>query len=201
MLLLLAAMTAATAATDVPPGVPKPTPPPGVVTAIVGVPPEVLLANPDPTPAIVEMLKRDEGLRLKLYRDSRRNWTVGYGRNMDARGISESEALYLLQNDIRACQVELDVHLKWWRLLSAPRQLAMLSLCYNLGIYGLKDFKGALAAMETGRYPEAARLFLHSKWAKQVGHRAHRITELIDPDRPALPKRPSGARRHGPNQR
>lgn len=198
MFLLVAAMTAATAAPDAPLGAqfPKPTPPPGIVTAAIEVPPDILLANPDPPPAIVEILKRDEGLRLKLYRDTDRNWSVGYGRNMTARGISESEALYLLQNDIRACQDDLDAHLAWWRLLTAPRQMAMLSLCYNLGIYGLKDFKAALKAMETGRYRDAARQFLHSKWAKQVGRRAHRITQLIDPER--LPeKRPSTARRHG----
>jgi lysozyme len=172
MLLLVAAMTATAA---------LPVPPPANPTAVIAVPSAVLLAKPDPDPAIIKMLQEDEGLRLKLYRDSRRNWTVGYGRNIGARGISEPEALYLLGNDIRACQVELDTHLPWWRLLSTPRQMAMLSLCYNLGIYGLKDFKAALKAMETGKYQDAARQFLRSRWAKQVGSRARRITELIDP--------------------
>lgn len=190
ILLLLAAMTTATAATHERP-VPKPTPPPGGVTAVIVVPPAVLLAQPDPPPGLVEMLQRDEGLRLKLYRDSRRNWTVGYGRNITGRGITEAEALYLLQNDIRACQLELDTHLAWWRLLNTQRQMAMLSLCYNLGIYGLQGFKAALKAMEAGKYRDAARQFLHSKWAKQVGPRAGRIAALIDPDRavPAPPER------------
>jgi lysozyme len=184
-LLLLAAMTAATATAGAPP--------PGVMTATVTVSPDVLLANPDPPAAIVEMLKRDEGLRLKLYRDHDRVWTVGYGRNMSARGLSEAEALYLLQNDIRACQLELDTNLRWWRLLNAPRQAAMVSLCYNLGIYGLLDFRAALRAMEAGKYKDAARQFLHSKWAKQVGKRARRITDLIDGSGPPE-KRPSAAR-------
>jgi lysozyme len=195
MFFLLAAMTAATA---------DPAPPPGVVTATVNLAPEVLLANSDPSPAIVQMLQRDEGLRLKLYRDHDRVWSVGYGRNMTARGISEAEALYLLQNDIRACQGDLDAHLAWWRLLNAPRQAAMVSLCYNLGIFGLKDFKGALAAMETGKYRDAARLFLHSKWARQVGHRAQRITDLIYPPNPHPgPSPPSGSwgRRRGGDRR
>jgi lysozyme len=163
------------------------------MTVAIDLPPEALLAKVDPPPAIVEMLKRDEGLRLKLYRDHDRNWTIGYGRNITARGLSESEALYLLQNDIAACQGDLDAHLPWWRLLSAPRQMAMLSLCYNLGIFGLKDFKAALRAMEAGKYKDAARQFLHSKWAKQVGHRARRITDLIANDGP-LEKRPSSTR-------
>lgn len=159
----------------------------------IDLPPEALLAKADPPPAIVEMLKRDEGLRLKLYRDGDRNWSIGYGRNMTARGLSEAEAMFLLQNDIRACQLELDAHLPWWRLLSAPRQMAMLSLCYNLGIFGLKDFRAALKAMEAGKYKDAAQQFLHSKWAKQVGRRAKRITDLIDPA-PLPEKRPPARR-------
>jgi lysozyme len=145
-------------------------------------PPELLLANLSPPSAIVQTLQRDEGLRLKLFRDTRGNWLIGYGRNLKSRGISGDEAMILLQNDILACQDDLDKHLPWWRRLSDLRQMAMLSLCYNLGIYGLKDFKAALKSMEAGRYREAARQFMASKWARQVGHRARRITHIIEHD-------------------
>lgn len=172
---------------DLPPSVPiaNPSPPPLCAASpsaavAVDVPPSVLLANPSPPPGIIEMLKRDEGLRLKSYRDSRGNWTVGFGRNLTGRGISEKEALHLLQNDIVACQDELDAHLAWWRLLSAPRQLVMLGLCYNLGIYGLKDFKDALGSMESGDYKNAAKHFMDSRWAKQVGKRARQLSRMIE---------------------
>jgi lysozyme len=180
MLLLVAAMTAATTAV---PAAPDANP---TAVAVVTVPPEILVAKPDPDPAmkaLVEMLMRDEGLRLKLYRDSKGIFTVGYGRNMRDRGITQSEALYLLNNDIAACQGELDGNVAWWRLLNAQRQMAMLSLCINLGIYGLLDFKGTLKAMEAGHYGQAALRLLDSKWAGQVGHRAQRIAKLIDPER------------------
>lgn len=147
-------------------------------------PPSFLLANIEPPPGIVQMLQHDEGLRLKLYRDNRGNWSVGYGRNIGANGIRPSEAMLMLQNDILACQSDLDAHMAWWRLLSVPRQLAMLSLCYNLGIYGLKDFKAALKAMESGHYADAARQFMNSRWAKQTKERAGRITYLIEHDAP-----------------
>ena len=147
-------------------------------------PPSLLLANLSPPASIVETLQRDEGLRLKLYRDTTGNWLIGYGRNLKGRGISSDEAMMLLRNDILACQGDLDKHLAWWRGLSDLRQMAMLSLCYNIGIYGLKEFKVALQAMRTGRYQEAARHLMASRWAKQVGQRARRITYLIEHDRP-----------------
>lgn len=148
--------------------------------AVVPIAPEALLAKPNPEPSIERMLQDDEGLRLKLYRDGNRNWSIGYGRNMSARGLTQAEALYLLQNDIKTCQGDLDVHLRWWRLLNAPRQAAMLSFCYNLGIHGLKAFKIAVKHMEAGRYKDAATNFLDSRWARQVGKRAKRITYLIE---------------------
>ena len=153
---------------------------PAHAAVVVPISPDVLLAKQDPEPAIVEMLQRDEGLRLRLYRDRDRNWSIGYGRNMTARGLTAEEALYLLQNDIRTCQGDLDVHLRWWRLLNPPRQAAMLSLCYNLGIMGLKAFRVAVKHMENGRYKDAARNFLASRWARQVGRRAKRITYIIE---------------------
>jgi lysozyme len=145
-------------------------------------PPELLLAKLSPPPAIVERLQRDESLRLKLYRDTQGNWLIGYGRNLKSRGISGDEAMMLMQNDILACQDDLDKHLTWWRRLSDLRQMAMLSLCYNLGIYGLKQFQAALTLMQAGRYREAAREFMQSKWARQVGYRARRITHIIEHD-------------------
>lgn len=128
----------------------------------------------------MEMLQRDEGLRLKTYRDSRGNWTVGFGRNLSGRGISEKEALHLLQNDIVACQTELDEYLAWWKLLSAPRQIVMIGMCYNLGIHGLREFKNALASMESGDYPAAAKHFMDSLWARQVGKRARQLSRMIE---------------------
>ena len=47
-----------------------------------------------------EQLIRHEGLRLKPYRCTANKLTIGVGRNLDDVGISEDEALILLENDI-----------------------------------------------------------------------------------------------------
>ena len=49
---------------------------------------------------VIESLIRDEGLELKPYRDSVGKLTIGIGRNLDDKGISESEARMLLANDV-----------------------------------------------------------------------------------------------------
>uniref|UniRef100_UPI00398051FD glycoside hydrolase family protein n=1 Tax=Salmonella sp. s60093 TaxID=3159721 RepID=UPI00398051FD len=49
---------------------------------------------------LLDELRRDEGLRLKPYRESVGVLTIGYGRNLEANGITEREAGFLLRNDI-----------------------------------------------------------------------------------------------------
>jgi lysozyme len=124
-------------------------------------------------------LERDEGLRLKPYLDSVGVLTIGIGRNLQDVGITKAEAYMLLGADIdTACGV-LDRNLPWWRDLSEARQRAVVNMCFNLGITRLLGFSKALAALKAGQYEEAARQFLDSRWATQVGQRAQRIAELI----------------------
>jgi len=46
------------------------------------------------------LLQSDEGLRLKPYHCTAGKLTIGYGRNLEDRGITEAEAEYLLENDV-----------------------------------------------------------------------------------------------------
>ena len=48
-----------------------------------------------------------------------------------------------------------------------------------LGVRGLLKFGRTLDAAERGNYEEAARQMLASKWAGQVGQRAHRLAAMM----------------------
>lgn len=126
-----------------------------------------------------EDLIRDEGLRLKPYRDTVGKLTIGVGRNLDDRGISEDEARQILRNDIALCEAELDIHIPWWTHLTGDRQRALLNMCFNLGWPRLSGFKEMLIYLQAGSYARAASEALDSKWARQVGDRALRISKLI----------------------
>lgn len=124
-------------------------------------------------------LTRDEGKRLSPYRDTKGLLTIGIGRNLDAKGISEDEALYLLANDItEACQL-LDANVPWWRQMNEPRQRVLANMCFNMGWGTLSQFKNTLKAMQESRYEDAARGMLDSLWAEQVGARATRLAEMM----------------------
>jgi len=128
---------------------------------------------------VAEQLLVDEGLRLKPYRCTAGRLTIGVGRNLEDRGISESEALLLLDNDIADSWGRLAARQPW--VLAAPEavQEALVNMAFNLGVAGLLGFKETLALMKTEKYAEAARAMLASKWARQVGKRAERLAAQV----------------------
>jgi lysozyme len=129
--------------------------------------------------ALTNELVRDEALKLKPYRCTAGKLTIGIGRNLEDRGITQEEAYYLLQNDILQCCQTLDRMAPWWRKMSDARQRALINMCFNLGETRLRGFRKMLLALELGNYPEAYDQALDSAWATQVGDRAKRIAEAF----------------------
>jgi lysozyme len=128
---------------------------------------------------LVEELKRDEGVVLTLYKCSANKNTIGVGRNVDDRGITEDESDYLLNNDIDICIKELESTFPWYKNLSDARQRVCINMCFNLGLSRLMGFKKFLAAMEVADWEEAGVQMLDSKWSRQVGARSTRLRDLL----------------------
>lgn len=126
-----------------------------------------------------EELMRDEGLRLKPYKDTVGKTTIGIGRNLDDVGISKEEAYDMLTNDIIRTSRSLDLDIPWWKTLNETRQRVLLNMAFNLGINSLLGFKNTLANIKAGNYEAAAVGMLNSKWAGQVGARAQRLAEQM----------------------
>lgn len=124
------------------------------------------------------MLKKHEGLRLKVYQCTANRNTIGYGRNLDDVGISLDEAETMLDNDIIACIQDLATF-HWWNGLSDDRQAALIDLRYNLGPARFRGFKKMIKALDMGDYTEAAYQILDSNYAKQVGQRAETVAGMI----------------------
>ena len=128
---------------------------------------------------IKKQLMDHEGYGPKVYEDTVGILTIGYGRNLEGKGITEAEAEYLLVNDIREVENELRERLPFFENLSSIRQEILISMGYNLGINGLLKFKKMLAALENYDYELAADEMLDSKWATQVKGRARDLAQLM----------------------
>ena len=123
--------------------------------------------------------KRDARGRHMPYNDTVGILTLGYGRNLQERGISEAEARVLLDNDVTDHRNELIVSCPWMQSLDEVRQAVLIDMAFNLGVPRLMGFRKMLAAARDGNYAEAAHEMTDSRWAHQVKERAYELADMM----------------------
>lgn len=104
--------------------------------------------------------------------------TIGVGRNLAGKGLSEDEIRYLLDNDINDCAT-LAHGYAWFAQLDAVRQNAVVELLFNLGPKRFAGFKKFINFMNEGRFAQAAEELKDSAWWSQVKGRAQTIYDMI----------------------
>jgi len=149
---------------------------------------------------IINLLIEHEGLELNVYPDSLGIDTIGVGRNLEDRGITddelsymgfnsieaihlhgitESNARFLLNNDIRTVELELECAHPVIQGIKAVRQMVLVDMGFNLGVPRLNMFKNMWECVENADYGCASAEMLDSKWARQVGRRAERLARMM----------------------
>ena len=151
-------------------------------------------------PTLEAELIRDEGEKLKAYKDTKAKWTIGIGHNLDdcgtaplnrtyddvrQNGVTQAEIDELFAWDIERTEKDLDRALPWWRGLDPVRQRVILNMCFNMGIgsarlgHGLCSLVNTLEFVHQGEYSQAADGMLKTLWAREVGLRAQRLADMM----------------------
>jgi lysozyme len=126
-----------------------------------------------------DMTRANEGLRLKPYLDTVGKTTIGYGRNLSGRGITELEAAHLFGTDWWEAHESLR-SLSWFSVLNGPRQAAVIDMRFNLGAVGFSEFTYFIDAMVAKAYKVAAEQMRDSAWYNQVKGRAERDAKMVE---------------------
>ena len=121
---------------------------------------------------IKDMLIKHEGLVCNTYKCSEGKLTIGVGRNLEANGISEDEALYMLDNDIERVKESLDKSFKMWRCMPKRARMVCIDMTFQMGITGFLGFRKTIALMQMGMWLEASEEIFDSKYAIQTPNRA-----------------------------
>lgn len=127
-------------------------------------------------------LKRDEGEVLHAYQDTLGFWTIGIGILIDKRkggGLRPEESEFIFRNRLKLIDAELSDRLPWISKLDPARRGVLINMAFQMGIAGLLAFKNTLAMIEAGKYQEAAKAMLQSKWATQTPARAQRLSNQM----------------------
>lgn len=129
---------------------------------------------------LTQRLTLDEALRLKPYRCSEGKLTIGVGRNLDDKGLTRQEALYLLSHDIDDAAADARSLVPGFDQLDDVRQEVLVNMALNLGRDRLAGFRLFLAAVTRHDWAEAGRQMRDSKWYRQVKDRAERLAKAME---------------------
>lgn len=125
------------------------------------------------------LLLQHESFRQFPYTDTTGHLTIGIGRNLDARGISQNEAFTLLDDDIQYFSSKLNSILPFFDSLDEIRQIVLIDMCFNLGVNGFLEFKDMLACLDQKDYEGATQALLHSKAATQCPDRYQTLAVIM----------------------
>jgi lysozyme len=136
-----------------------------------------------------EQLRQAEGIRFTVYDDANGkpikagsvvvgNPTIGIGRELSMRGLTEEEIAYLLDNDL-ADVLKDAAKFRWFDKLDSVRQNVVLEMLFNLGLTRFLGFKKFIGYMSEQRFTHAAEEMRDSRWYRQVGKRAERLRQMV----------------------
>jgi len=121
-------------------------------------------------------IKKDESCSLELYEDTRGFWTIGWGRCLQTKVLTQGEADYLLGNDFKdASEDAIRYYPDFWSLTDV-RKVVLVNMSYNLGLEGLMKFVKLEAAMSQKNWAQASAEILNSKLAPQ---RRQRLASMM----------------------
>ena len=128
---------------------------------------------------LFEDLKRHEGYRSKVYKDSLGIDTIGIGFAIKDLELDEDVCNLILEKKIS--KLLPSIFNKWTFLKDAPNtvKLVVINMCYQMGVTGVSKFKKFLQALEIKDYGWASIEMLDSKWAKQTPTRAQELSDKI----------------------
>ena len=140
---------------------------------------------------LVKIIAKHEGMVLEPYKDSLGISTIGIGRNLEDRsitdgelmhlnktledvvnnGLTEEEAYYLCNNDIMIVEKEL--------VARKPIVFQLDDMGFNMGVPRLMKFVNMWEAIDKADFQWASEEMLDSRWAKQVKGRATHLSEVM----------------------
>jgi len=128
---------------------------------------------------VKDFIIKHEGFKLKPYICPAGKLTIGVGRNIEDNGISEDEAMYLLENDIKRCESELREIFPNFDSLPENVRMALIDMDFNLGKPRFLTFKKLIQAVKEGDFKKAAEEAKNSRWCRQVGERCKDVYNML----------------------
>jgi lysozyme len=104
---------------------------------------------------IQNYIKKNEGLKLKPYKCTAGKTTIGYGRNIEDKGITKDEADFIFYTDFANCLNEYEKIFEGIKI-DDTAEMVCLDMLFNLGLPTFRKFKNFIKCIKNKEYSEAA---------------------------------------------
>tara|TARA_R100000808_G_C2135305_1_gene143718 strand:- start:1133 stop:1558 length:426 start_codon:yes stop_codon:yes gene_type:complete len=128
---------------------------------------------------LLESIKKNEGFRSRVYKDSLGFDTIGYGFAIKDLDLDENISEQILIQKL--LKLVKNTHKKFPWLDEQPEVVkdVIYEMCYQLGVTGVSKFKKTLKYVEQNDYESASIEMLDSRWALQTPARANLLAEKM----------------------
>jgi GH24 family phage-related lysozyme (muramidase) len=142
---------------------------------------------------IVDLVKQEEALRLKPYKDQAGHWTVGFGHKLEGdelkhfqQGITKDQANYLFEQDWNEARAQAEDTFRRaghdWDSLDRNRRDMLTEMAFNVGPGGLGRYKTLMRAINDEDYKEMGKHYRRFAKDAQTGKWSdlHRNKQMFD---------------------
>ena len=132
---------------------------------------------------LIKSVKKHEGFRDTVYRDTLNKRTVGFGHLCvedhweDNREYSEKYLMKILKDDLKNAIEGAEELCSDCPDLDDLAKETIIEMVFQLGETGVSKFRNMWKALKVPDYPTAAKEMLDSRWAKQTPSRAKEMSD------------------------
>lgn len=131
------------------------------------------------TDKLLDLLKDHEGFKKYPYLCTVGKLTVGYGHNIEDKGVSKAVAKLMLKEDIHDATRDLYSIFPGFHNFPDNQRIALIDLMFNMGLPRFNTFVKMITAIKRGDWQKAADELKDSTWYTQVGVRAPKIESMM----------------------
>ena len=128
---------------------------------------------------LLSSIRKHEGFRSKVYKDTLDFDTIGYGFAVKDLVLDEDIANIILQRKLEALIRNIEFKFSWYADLPNAVKDVVIEMCYQLGVTGFSKFRKTIKHLENEEWELGASEMLISRWNEQTPLRAKALSDRV----------------------
>tara|TARA_Y100000593_G_scaffold1603_1_gene3304 strand:+ start:5935 stop:6345 length:411 start_codon:yes stop_codon:yes gene_type:complete len=129
--------------------------------------------------SLKESIKKNEGYRKMVYKDSLGIDTIGYGFAIKDLELDKDICDIILDRKIKELATRVNSTFSWYRYMPQEIKDVVMEMCYQMGVYGFSCFKKTISFLQNKQFHDASLEMLDSRWAEQTPVRAKELSDRV----------------------